>query len=394
MSMLPILDAEVELTSYSVEELRLLHEERKVLQPENTTATPPPELEELAELKMDVDDEDGADEDEIMDSEDDEPHQGRSLRRANDRAQARKRKKEEEKERKERALAEKAKKPSKQEKQYDKVLKKIEDVKEKIREYEEEVQTLQNDLRENDCPRTRVLGMDRFWNRYYWLERNAMPYAGLPDSSTAHAEYANGCLWVQGPDDLERQGFIELSDTENDQYRRAFQMTVPERKMIEEGDTHVFTARQWGYYDDPDHLDMLIGWLDVRGTREMKLRKVLQAEREKIADHMKKRQAYLQTDDKKSEASEPVTRISTRTKTYLDPAGHRCLLWKNNTAINEIGHLHCEPKPPVYKKKRGVAEVKKPLIDDEPRQTRATNRQGKVPTRQGSRYNFQVGQYD
>ena len=366
----------------------MLHEERRVLQPENTTATPPPELEELADLKMEVEDEDAVDEDEVMESDDEAPHQGRSLRRANDRAQARKKKKEEEKERKERALAEKAKKPSKQEKQYDKLLKKIDDVKEKIKEYEEEVQTLQNDLREADCPRTRVLGMDRFWNRYYWLERNAMPYAGLPDSSTANAEYANGCIWVQGPDDMERQGFIELSDAENDQYRRAFHVTVPERKMVEEGATHVFTARQWGYYDDPDQLDMLIGWLDIRGNREVKLRKVLQTERQKIADHMRKRQEYLQMDDKKSEASEPATRVSTRTKTYVDPTGHRFLLWKNYTAINEIGHLHCEPKPPVYKKRKGVAEVKKPLIDDEPRQTRATNRQGKMPTRQGSRYNF------
>ncbi|KAL6717115.1 hypothetical protein ACLMJK_005030 [Lecanora helva] len=371
----------------AVEELRLLHEERKALQPENTAATPLAELDELADLRMEVDDEEIIDEDEVMDSEDEAPHQGRSLRRANDRAQARKKKKEEEKERKEKARAEKAKKPSKQEKQYDKVLKKIEEMKEKINEYEEEVQTLQNDLRENDCPRTRVLGMDRFWNRYYWFERNAMPYAGLPDSSTANAEYANGCLWVQGPDDLERQGFIELSDSENDQYRRAFQMTVPERKMFEEGETHVFTARQWGYYDDPDHLDMLIGWLDIRGSREAKLRKVLQLEREKIANHMRKRQEYLQVDDK-SESSEPTTRVSTRTKTYVDATGHRFLQWKNNTAVNEIGHLHYEPKPPTYKKKRGVAEVKKPLIDDEPRQTRATNRQGKFPTRQGSRYNF------
>lgn len=368
--------------------MRLLDDERKVLQPESTTASPPAELEELADLKMEVDEEEAAEEDEVMDSEDEEPHQGRSLRRANDRAQARKRKKEEERVRKEKALAEKAKKPSKQEKQYDKILKKIEEIKEKIREYEKEVQTLQDDLREADCPRTRVLGMDRFWNRYYWLERNAMPYAGLPDSSTANAGYANGCIWVQGPDDLERQGFIELSEAENEQYRRAFQMTVPERKMFEEGDTHVFTARQWGYYDDPVRLDMLIGWLDVRGLREVKLRKALSADREKISIHMKKRQEYLHADDKKSETSEPATRVSTRTKTYVEPSGHGFLQWKNKTAINEIGHLHCEPKAAPSKTKRGIAEVKKPLIDEGPRQTRATNRQGKVPTRQGSRYNF------
>ena len=377
------------MTSSSLEELRVLHEERRVLQPDNTDSTPPAELAELANLNMQIEEEDIADEDEVMDSEDEEPHQGRSLRRANDRAQARKKKKEEEERaRKEKAQADKAKKHSKQEKQYDKVLKKIEEVKERIRDHDEELQTLLNDLREADCPRTRVMGMDRFWNRYYWFERNAMPYAGLPDSSTANAEYANGCLWVQGPDDLERQGFIELSEAENEQYRRAFHMTVPERKMLDEGDTHVFTARQWGYYDEPDDLDKLIGWLDIRGTRELKLRKMLQADKDRICMHMRKRQEYLQADDKKSETSEPTTRVSTRTKTYVDSSKHRCLAWKNNTAITEIGHLHSEPKPPTYRKKKGVAEVKKPLIEEEQRQTRATNRQGKVPTRQGSRYNF------
>lgn len=322
-----------------------------------------------------------------MDTEDEEPHQGRSLRRANDRALQRKKRQEEEKERKLKAIADKAKKPTKQAKQFEKVLKKIEAVKVRIREYEEEILTIENDLREADCPRTRVLGKDRFWNRYYWMERNAMPYAGLPTSSTANAGYANGCIWVQGPDDIERQGFIELSDAENMQYRRAFNMGVPERKMLEEGSTHVFSARQWGYYDDPDQLDKLIGWLDPRGVREIKLRKELQAQREKISVHMVKRKEYLSSnDEKKSEAGEPLTRVSTRTKTYIDPTGHRCLMWRNLTAIEENGHLHSEPKPPSYKKQS--AKAAKKAAEEEARQTRATNRGGKPLTRQGTRYDF------
>ena len=359
---------------------------------------------------MDLDDIEDEEEEAVAsdfaaESEDEAPHQGRSLRRANDRAAARKKKAEEDKERKAAAAAEKAKKPSKEEKKYEKLLAKIELTKEKVKELEEEIATVENDLREADCPRTKVLGKDRFWNRYYWMERNAMPYAGLPDSSTAHAGYANGCVWVQGPDDLERIGFIELSAEENAQYERAFQMTVPQRKVLEEGETHVFTARQWGYYDDPDTLDMLIGWLDVRGVREIKLRKELQLQREKISIHMTKRQEYLsKDDDKRSEPSEPATRISTRTKTYVDPTGHRCLAWKNTTAISELGHLHSEAKPPSYKKQRGVAIRKTQIVEQEeelgPRQTRGSTRQvsgtgkgtartnGRVPTRQGSRYDF------
>ncbi|KAL8695043.1 MAG: hypothetical protein Q9218_000411 [Villophora microphyllina] len=374
-----------------MEDLRLLHEERKALQPESRNASPVPELEELNDSKMAVNTEDEVEAetggDDPMDTEDEEPHRGRSLRRANDRATQRKQRMEEEKLRKERAAAEKAKKPSKQEKQYEKVLKKIEEAKDQIREYEEEVVVIENDLREADCPRTRVLGKDRFWNRYYWFERNAMPYAGLPDSSTAFAGYANGRLWVQGPDEMERHGFIELCPAENKQYHNAFRMTVPERKMIEEGETHVYDARQWGYYDEPDQLDQLIGWLDTHGVREVKLRKELQSQVDKISTYMTKRKEFLESEEKKSENGESASRVSTRTKTYIDPAtARRCFAWMNLTAERENGHIHSEPKPPANTRKQ--AKGAKNAVEEESRPTRAKNRQGKPLTRQGSRYNF------
>ncbi|KAL8944629.1 MAG: hypothetical protein Q9216_000326 [Gyalolechia sp. 2 TL-2023] len=370
----------------AMEDLRLLHEERKILRPESRTASPILEIEEPEDSKMtggsedEAEDEDGA----VMDSDEEAPHQGRSLRRAHDRAAQRQKRVEEERLRKERAQAEKAKKPSKQEKRYERILKKIEEAKEQIREYEDEVVVIENDLREADCPRTRVLGKDRFWNRYYWFERNAMPYAGLPDSSTAFAGYANGCLWVQGPDDMERQGFIELCDAENAQYYKAFMMTVPERKMIEEGETHCFNARQWGYYDEPDELDSLIGWLDSHGVREIKLRKELQAQRDKISTYMIRRKEFLESSEEKRLENGEVSRISTRTKTYRDPsAKRRCFAWANLTAERENGHIHSEPKPPPVSRKQAKA-AKKP-VEEEGRQTRATNRQGKPLTRQGTR---------
>ena len=371
---------------YSLEELKILHEERKALQPE--TISPVPQLEELEEMEDLKMDEPEDEEDVVMESEDEEPVQQRSLRRANDRAAERKRKMDEERERKEKAEADKAKKPTKQAKKLEKVLKKIDDVMERIKDCEEEVAILDNDLRESDCPRTKVLGKDRFWNRYYWFERNAMPYAGLPSSSTANAGYANGRLWVQGPDKLEREGFIELNDDEQAKYRSAFGIGVTDRKMIEEGQTHTFTAYEWAYYDEPDQLDQLIAWLDVRGEREIKLRKELQAQRSKISMHMERRKEYIaKHDEEKSEFTEPVTRISTRTKTYVDSIGHRCMSWKNSTALAELGHIHSEPERGP---KKGVARVtnKKAIVEDEGRQTRASNRLGKPLTRQGSRYDF------
>ncbi|KKZ67638.1 hypothetical protein EMCG_06698 [[Emmonsia] crescens] len=377
-----------------LEEIRRLHEERKQLQPENPPS-PVLELEELADVKMSGLDEDS---EAAGDTDDEDPHPGRALRRGADRAAERKRRQEEERERKERAA-----KVPKGSKQYQRVLKKIEEEKAKVQSYEEQIAVLDNDLREADCPRTRVLGKDRFWNRYYWFERNAMPYEGLMTSSTASANYANGRLWVQGPDEMEREGFIDLPDEENQKYIQRFQMTVRQRKELEEGPTGVSNALEWGYYDDPESLDQLISWLDSRGVREVKLRKELQLYRNSIAKYMRNRAEYIakNADEKKRAESEEEalaaapTRMSTRTKSSgeEDLSGrYRCLKWKNGTALRENGHLHVEPGRPTKKAKRAATATTTVAVADEARERekegKATNRQGKPLTRQGTRYQF------
>ena len=381
-----------------LEELKVFDAERRELQPD--APAPAPELEQLEEKIEDEEMKDGDEtedadktEDAAMDTEDEEPIPARSLRRAKDREAERKRRREEEKKRKEKAEAEKAKKPSKEARQLDKLMKKIDLVKDSIKECEAEISVCDDDLRENDCHRTRVLGKDRFLNRYYWFERNAMPYGGLPDSSTAHAEYANGCLWVQGPDPLERLGFIDINDSENAKYGQVFGCTLSERKEKEEGGTSLKDAFEWGFYDDPDDLDKLIGWLSEKGTRELKLRKELQAQREQISIRMEKRKAYLDKSSKeRSESVEPKARISTRTKTYVDPSGHRFMQWRNLTALSGLGHIHSQP--PKTREKKGVVRVvkRKPdpvVVEDEPRQTRGSaNKKVKTLTRQGTRYDF------
>ena len=379
-------------------ELKALDEERRVLQPEANS--PVREIQEIVEEIEDAEMKDAGDETEevVMDSEDEDPIPQRSLRRAKDREAERKRKLEQERKRKEDAKAEKAKKPSKEVRQLGKVMKKIEEAKTSIKDCEHEISVCDEDLRQSDVPRTRVLGKDRFWNRYYWFERNAMPYGGLPDSSTAHAEYANGRLWVQGPDPMERAGFIDLSDHENAMYAQTHGCTMPERKQKEEGETSLRDAFEWGFYDSPDDLDMLIGWLSEKGTREFRLRKELQAQRQQISIRMEKRQEYLNRDQEENESTEPVARISTRKKTYVDLSGHRFMQWRNMMAMSKIGQIHSEPprpqtRPPKVQKvqRKGVARPmgKKIVVEDEPRKTRGTlNKQGKPLTRQGSRYDF------
>ncbi|WEW61188.1 DDT domain-containing protein [Emydomyces testavorans] len=355
----------------TLEELRKLHEERKDLEPERAPS-PIPEPEEAAETKALA----TAEESEVPDESDEEEiHIGRSLRGGADRELERKRRQEEERLRKELAV-----KLPKVSKQYQRVLKKIEDLKAKVQSYETDIAVLDNDLREADCPRTRVLGKDRFWNRYYWFERNGMPYEGLPSSSTASAGYANGRLWVQGPDEMEREGFIDLPDELNKPYVKRFGLTVAERKRAEEGPTGVINAQEWGYYDDPDDLDKLIKWLDNRGVREAKLRKELQLHRDKIAKYMNNRKEYLSQHAARAESEEePPARMATRTKKVVEHSSHRCLKWTNLTALRDNGHLHVDPERPTKRARKSTESSK---------EARSTNRQGKPLTRQGTRYTF------
>jgi hypothetical protein len=328
-------------------------------------------------------------EEEIIDT-DEGPHQGRSLRRGLDRAAERKRKREAEQEKKEKAEAE-AKVP-KQSKQFTKLMKDIQKKQDAIKECEEEIAILDNDLREADCPRTRVLGKDRFWNRYYWFERNGMPYGGLPDSSTAEAGYANGCIWVQGPDEIEREGYIDMKPEWQTEYKLKFGMTVPERKKMEEGSTSIFNAHQWGYFDEPESVDELISWLDHRGLNEVKLQKELKLYRDRIVRNMEKRKEYLNPTEEKSIESGP-KRMSTRRKEQpVEHTAHRCLSWHNSMALNELGHLH-QDQPRARKPGKKVQESKPPkdtVIVEEERTTRseAKGKKGKGVGRQGTRYDF------
>jgi Williams-Beuren syndrome DDT (WSD), D-TOX E motif len=401
---------------FRIAELKILHEERRRLQPEKSP-TLQPELVEPTDIEME---EDAS----IVDTEDEEPQSNRSLRRGNDRAAERKRKHKEEEERRLKAIEAKQTKGTRE---YQRILKKVEQTKERIAKEEDAIISVDNDLREADCPRTRVLGKDRFWNRYYWFERNAMPYEGLPDASTADAGYANGRLWIQGPDDLEREGFIDVKPEENSTYFRTFQMTPAERKSSEEGPTSVFTARQWGFYENAEDIDMLIGWLDTRGNREIKLRKELSSQREVIARYMDQRKAYLAHQKAEAEEEEllrrqqqpppppTTTRMSTRTKPHINNEHRggggggggssssislRCMRWRNEMAVHELGHKHMEPPVPSRTRggaggartaKKGTATpVAPPVLEDKDALPGMVtrNRQGKVLSRQGGRYNF------
>ncbi|KAI1005140.1 hypothetical protein K3495_g3079 [Podosphaera aphanis] len=324
-----------------LEKLRMLNEERKIQLPSNLPSSP--EIRSVAKI-MDDDEETINAMEEAQNSVDDENlgtdgdmQQLRSLRRGQDRALQSKRKRQAQQVNK--VKAEQKPKTTKQTKQFTKLLKDIQKTQDQILKCESEIEILDNDLREADCPRTRILGKDRFWNRYFWFERNGMPYGGLPNSSTAEAGYANGCIWVQGPDDIEREGFIDMNSEWQNEYKERFGMTVPERKQLEEGMTNLFSPHQWGFYDDPKALDSLISWLDVRGFNELKLHKELKLYRDRISSNMENRKKYLNREN--LECIDPKTKVLSTHQKGPSPK-YRCLEWFNSMALAETGHLHSE----------------------------------------------------
>ena len=320
----------------AMEELAIKDRERKIMLPDNMPAESPPKQdseEPTISVNGDADESMEANGTLSSDPEDDAPTMGRSLRRGNDR----KRKREEEAAR----AAEENKKPElanqqpEQSKEFRKILADIEELKKQIDEHEGKISDCDADLREANVQRTKLLGRDRFANRYYWFERNGQPFGGLPSSSTASYGYANGRIWVQGPDDMEIEGFIERGPEEQAEYRKRFGCTVPERRQLEEGATILQSAREWGYYDDPAVLDNLIGWLDDRGEREKMLRKELFNWRDTIAQYMDAHKKFMDEQAaKKIEADEEhASRISTRNKTHEEASAARQRCRRSGTSI-------------------------------------------------------------
>ncbi|KAF2126155.1 glycosyltransferase family 57 protein [Dothidotthia symphoricarpi CBS 119687] len=254
--------------------------------------------------------------------------------------------------RKERAKKAKADaEKTKKQKEWEKLLDSIEKKKDELKECEASINELDDDLRETRVHRSTVLGKDRFLNKYYWFEHNGMPFGGVPNSSTAEYGYANGRIWVQGPDEHELQPNMEEPALSQDLHRLGF--TIPQRKEKEEGATHLANASEWGYYDDPEEISALLEWLDVRGHRERLLMKELQAFGERITEYMGilKGHKSKAEDPKEDDEDEDLPRVSTRNKAHAekDATKDRCLHWTNSIMREEYGYNHIEEYEPPKK---------------------------------------------
>jgi len=346
-----------------VEELCKLDLDRKIHLPANTPASPSD-----AKMNDDVDVSMNSINDESKDAADAEANDGDDATTSKTRTRPsnkNKRKAAAEEARKEKAKKSKAEakaeaEKTKKQKEWEKLLAAIEKKKEELKECEDNINELDDDLRETLVHRSKILGKDRFLNKYYWFEHNGMPFGGVPNSSTAEYGYANGRIWVQGPSEYELGPNLEEPALSQDLQR--FGYTIPQRKEREEGSTHLSNSTEWGYYDDPEDIDKLLAWLDERGLRERILRKELQAFRDRIAEYMLKMRKHLeesnQPEDEEEEEEDNKTRVSTRNKTYSDKdiPKDRCLRWTNSIMRDENGHNHVEEYEPP---KRGKAKAAK-----------------------------------
>ncbi|OQN97952.1 hypothetical protein B0A48_16257 [Cryoendolithus antarcticus] len=351
----------------AIEELTNKERERSALAPITLPPSPTVEIPADADTVMDTTEgsiaPNGAGSSE---PEEDAPTANRSLRRSNN---DRKRKRDEETARRnaeEQKRKQAAALEEKKKKQYAALVRDCELLKERIMDLEARIADCDDDLREADVQRTKLLGKDRFCNRYYWFERNGQPFGGLPSSSTSTRGYANGRIWVQGPDDLEREGFIDLPKDLQAVYRAHWGMTVPERRKQEEGLTSLADAHEWGFYETPDELDSLIGWLDDRGEREKKLRREFFEWREKITTYMRAYKSYNDNEAaRRLEAEEePKKGIATRRQTQESEitAKERCMDWRNTMVMDEQKRLHSvnPVKKPTRKEAAAAAKAAAP----------------------------------
>lgn len=348
--------------AHRADEMFKLDIERKIALPLNTPASPT-DAKDTPDVSM-VDVEDSKEDEEGSDSSEEAKNTSRKVRKA---VKLTKRKRDSEVAKKEKAKKAKAEAvKTKQQRDWEKLLDDIEKKKEELRECEASIAELDDDLREASVHRSKILGKDRFLNKYYWFEHNGMPFGGVPQSSTAEYGYANGRVWVQGPDELEIQPNLEEPALTQDM--NEFGWTVPIRKEREEGPTHLNTSADWGYYDDPEDIDKLMAWLDERGTREKALRKELVIFRERIAEYMQKMKAHLEkTEDDEMEEDEeevPATRSTrNRISAVVEKASEepepKCLLWTNSMMREREGYNHSEEYEPPKRTKKGTAKVTK-----------------------------------
>lgn len=124
--------------------------------------------------------------------------------------------------------------------------------------------------------RTKLLGKDRFFNRYWWLDGMG---AGQLVTSNGSVAYGTGRLFVQGPNPFD----LDIITSKGEGVIRT-------RQVEEDGEGGSLEPGQWAVYSEPQQIESLVAWLNSKGHRELALKNQLNKWMDHIVGGMKRRQ--------------------------------------------------------------------------------------------------------
>ncbi|KAH3666024.1 hypothetical protein OGAPHI_004213 [Ogataea philodendri] len=129
------------------------------------------------------------------------------------------------------------------------VKQRVEKVKE-IDEMKQKRRNLEKSLNEIDSQRVCYIGRDRFYNRYWWFEKNGLPNlsssgnrdeedeedADMSDGDSEYEEdtYLMGRLWIQGPGNEDRKVFLKFDDEQLEKWSSLMWPSKQETGEVEE----------------------------------------------------------------------------------------------------------------------------------------------------------------
>ncbi|GAA5898704.1 uncharacterized protein JCM6883_003396 [Sporobolomyces salmoneus] len=129
----------------------------------------------------------------------------------------------------------------------------------------------------------RPIGKDRFHCRYWWFDGIGGMEISKAKDDGSRVPYSTGKIFVQGPNELDWQVVADSKAEGNDGPSK--QQSLLERRIREEvvdKEEALVGIGEWGYYETPEEIDSLLGWLNTKGTRELGLIKAINRWRDYI----------------------------------------------------------------------------------------------------------------
>lgn len=110
----------------------------------------------------------------------------------------------------------------------------------KVEQIQRDKSFLDKKLMENDLQRLRTLGLDRYGNRYYWMDLSGIPICSGDEAD--EISYHSGRLWIQGPTSAAAEFFLQVSSEELSEWK----------KLTDKVDKAYATRQVFHIYKTPD----------------------------------------------------------------------------------------------------------------------------------------------